>query len=179
MSRALLERAVGFFHEVYRRHGSEAGLLLVWNEATGRTRLVCPQQRATVRRSTYDTYPLDLHYELPDLETGDRLLGDLHSHADEPAYASATDKADEHVRTGVHVVVGRLGDVDEGRRPQFHVDVVADGTRFSVRGLENVFEGYVAPDRGFPPAWLDCLQVETVDSYWSTRYLDADEEYQR
>ena len=177
--RALLERAVGFFHEVYQRHGSEAGLLLVWNESTGETRLVCPQQRAAVRRSSYDTYPLDLHYTIPDLAADDRVLGDLHSHADEPAYASATDKADEQVRTGVHVVVGRLGDIGRGRRPQFHVDLVADGTRFTVRSHGAVFEGYHGPDRSFPTEWLDCLEVETIKSYWSIPYRDPDEEDRR
>jgi hypothetical protein len=164
---ALIERAVGFFYEVYRRSGSESGLLLVFNDDDSRMRLVCPDQVATVSVSYYgDRYPLNLKYTIPgDLRRGDLLLGDLHSHANEAAYASYTDKADEAVRTGIHVVVGRLGALTFGRAPEFHVDVVADGTRFGVHPAESMFEGYREPDDAFPRSWLKRVRVKRAG--WS------------
>ena len=165
ISQEIVEIAVGFFHEVYCRFGSEAGLLLVWNEMTEQLRLVCPEQRATITKAASGVFPIGLHYTIPDLGRDDLLLGDLHSHADESAYASVTDKTDEQFRTGIHVVVGRLGDVDRRRPPDFHIDVVADGKRFNVLRAETILEGYEAPNRDFPGEWLDRIEVECHSAY--------------
>ena len=48
------------------------------------------------------------------------LFGDIHSHVDEPAYASGTDKWDERYRAGLHIVVGRLGQ----EPPELHIEAV-------------------------------------------------------
>jgi Prokaryotic homologs of the JAB domain len=159
IDRRYFELAVGFFYRVYRQHGSEAGVLLVWDEAKQRIRLVCPPQVATVSRlrSGY-LLPVGLHYQIPDLKGG-LLVGDIHSHADESAYASATDKADEHNRgAGLHVVVGRLRNLDSGRRPDVYADLVVDGTRFNLKP-SLVVEGYRRPRVGVPKAWTDAVQV--------------------
>ncbi|MHC4415949.1 MAG: hypothetical protein ACYS0G_11755 [Planctomycetota bacterium] len=157
--RRLFELAVGFFHAVYRRHGSEAGLLLVWNHRAKRMRLVCPDQVAVVSRTWSRTHPIGLHYEIPDLG-GDLLIGDLHSHANEPAYASVTDKNDETDRAGIHVVVGRLGDIDAGCGPDLHLELVIDGVRFSA-APESILEGYSRPRSNVPPRWLEQVKVES------------------
>jgi PRTRC genetic system protein A len=163
--RRLVERAVGFFHEVYRRWGAEAGLLLVLDDATRQLRLTCPRQVASISRGIAGTLPLNLRYQIPPLEPGELLIGDLHSHANEPAYASGTDRADEVNRTGLHVVVGRLGAVDRGETPAFHVDAVADGMRFSVQP-RMVMEQYRRPGDDYPVWWLDRVEVEV--SSWTS-----------
>jgi hypothetical protein len=170
--RPLLELAIGFFDAVYRRHGSEAGLLLAWDAAARRVELVCPPQVATVSRSMYGNYPIGLHYEIPDLG-GRVLLGDLHSHGDEAAYASHVDRDDERTRgSGLHIVVGRLGDLERGGVPQIHIDAVTDGTRFRV-APELVLEGYEKPDANFPSHWLSQVKVES----WSSSRRDADSRF--
>jgi PRTRC genetic system protein A len=157
--RRLFERAVGFFHAIYKRHGSEAGLLLVWNGRKKRMRLVCPDQVAIVSRSWSRTHPIGLFYKIPDLG-GDLLIGDLHSHGNESAYASFTDKKDEKDRAGIHVVVGRMGDIDVGGDPDLHLELVIDGARFSVAS-ELILEGYTGPCSKVPPAWLEQVKVES------------------
>jgi len=157
-----MELAVGFCLEIYERHGSEAGLLLVWNEEDERMRLVCPDQVGTVSRSWSGTHPIGLRYTLPTLGAHDVLVGDLHSHGDEPAYASATDRADEERRTGLHVVVGRLGSIAQGERPDFYMDMVTDGTRFRINRTELVMEGYETPRMDVPEQWLDQVKIEDL-----------------
>ena len=156
--RKLMEQAVGFFHAVYKRYSSEAGLLLVWNPRQLQLRLLCPRQEATISRSWSGTYPVGLHYEIPDLGE-DLLIGDLHSHADEPAYASHTDKLDERNRgAGIHVVVGRLGEIDRGGQIDLHVDGVVDGTRFKVPH-RLIIEDYRQPGANVPRRWMDRIWV--------------------
>jgi hypothetical protein len=154
---ARFEAAVGFFDCVKQAHGSEAGVLLAWDRAAGRMELIVPRQRATVSRSWKGTiYPIGLHYEAPDeLPPGWAIIGDIHSHVDEAAYASGTDKRDETHRAGLHVVVGRL----YRDPPQIHVEAVVDGTRFELEP-HDVLEGYEQRLADVPAEWLDRLTVD-------------------
>ena len=138
ISQALLELAVGFFEKAKQRYGREAALLLAWDYRTKQVRLLVPRQRCTVYRNYYGTYPIGVHYELPaELPEDSFIFGDIHSHVDGSAYASATDKEDEHHRPGLHIVVGRIGD----EPPEFHIEATVDGMRFEV-DQELVLEGY-------------------------------------
>ena len=160
---SLMELAVGFFYRVYKQHGSEAGLLLAWNRKRERMRLVCPQQEATVSRGWTGVYPIGLFYEIPDLGD-DLLIGDLHSHADESAYASHTDKTDEQDRgSAIHVVVGKLSAIDADGQIDLHVDGVVDGTRFNVPpGM--VIEGCGRPRQDVPRHWIKRVKITTYDN---------------
>ena len=155
----LMEQAVGFFYEVYLRHRSEAGLLLVWDEERKQVKLVCPEQEALVSKSLFRTFALALKYEIPELDGG-LLLGDLHSHACEPAYASQLDQADERGRgAGIHIVVGRLDRVSAGRLPEVHIDAITDRVRFNVPA-HMLIEGYRTPRMDFPPEWMEKVKVK-------------------
>lgn len=134
----LMEFAVGFFEQIKQRYGSEAALLLAWDYRTKQVRLLVPRQRCTVYHSYYGTYPIGVHYELPaELPEDSFIFGDIHSHVDGSAYASATDKEDEHHRPGLHIVVGRIGE----EPPEFHIEATVDGMRFEV-DQDHVLEGY-------------------------------------
>jgi len=134
----LLELAVGFFEQVKQRHGSEAALLLTWNYRVKQVRLLIPRQRCTVYQGYYSTYPAGVHYEMPaELPEDAFIFGDIHSHVDGPAYASVTDKDDEHHRPGLHIVVGRIAE----EPPDFHIEATVDGMRFEV-DPDHVLEGY-------------------------------------
>lgn len=155
--RRLFELVVGFFDRIGQLHGSEAGILLAWDQPAKRVRLVVPQQTATVSRGwSGRVYPIGLHYETPaDLPANWVLFGDIHSHVDESAYASGTDKHDEAHRPGLHIVIGRINDDP----PDIHIEAVVDGTRFRLR-TEEVIEGYAKRRLKVPQAWLDKVKVE-------------------
>src|SRR5262249_26301967 len=158
VSRRLFERIVGFFDRVGRRYGAEAGVILAWDTVARRVQLVVPDQRATVGRSgwTGEVYPIGLHYETPaDLPPHLVVFGDVHSHVDEAAYASGTDKYDERHRAGLHIVVGRLS----REPPELHVEAVVDGVRFPVEPAGGI-TGYRKRSRRAPDAGRDKVKVE-------------------
>ncbi|HOX57302.1 MAG TPA: Mov34/MPN/PAD-1 family protein [Candidatus Paceibacterota bacterium] len=163
LSQRLVEQVVGFFDIIGERYGSEAAVLLAWNRDTNQVEVVVPDQIATVSSSYYGKpYGIDLHYDVPTLPSHLLLIGDIHSHVDAPAYASWTDKVDEAYRPGLHLVVGRI--LDEP--PEFYCAVVADGTRFRVKDLALVMEGYRRRRREeVPPEWIASVTVEQ----WSSK----------
>lgn len=134
-----IEQVVGFFDIIGGRHHSEAVVLVAWNLDHQTIELIVPDQVGWVLESwTGRPYPMDLDYQVPPLPPHLVLLGDIHSHVDGAAYASAIDQSDEAHRPGLHLVVGRI--LDEP--PQFHCEATADGVRFAVRDLSQVLEGY-------------------------------------
>jgi len=162
LPRRLLERAVGFFDAVARRHDAEAALLLVWDKRKELYRLIVPRQRCTVYESWQgSTYPQSVHYDMPArVPRNWVVVGDIHSHVDYPAYASITDQHDEQYRTGLHIVVGRIYD----EPPEFHVEATVDGVRFPVQ-QDQAFEGYEFRRDDFPEKWFDWLKIEVNSSY--------------
>jgi len=172
MSRRMIERIVGFFSVVADVHGSEAGVLLAWDEPQKRIRVVVPEQVATVNRNRWgDTFPVGLHYEVPDDLPGHwTIIGDVHSHVDYWPTPSYIDDLDETHRAGVHVVVGRL----RLEPPEFHVEAVVDGKRFILRS-EHVMEGYRRRETDVPRAWLDKVKIKASGSYYEKDRSDESE----
>jgi PRTRC genetic system protein A len=158
ISRRLFERLVGFLARIGDRYGAEAAALLVWNERSHRIEAIVPEQcsRIGLTRSGW-AFPIELEYTVPLLSPQLLLIGDIHSHVDLPAYASATDKADELHRPGLHIVVGRLSQ----EPPDLHIEVTIDGTRFEVRDPAMVLAGYERRRlHEVPQQWLDQVHVE-------------------
>lgn len=164
LPRRLLEKIVGFAAQIGKLHGSEAGVLLAWDRERQRYRVIVPEQKATVSRGWFgDVYPIGLHYEVPaELPPGWVLVGDVHSHVNEAAYSSGTDKEDETHRAGLHIVIGRIN----REPPEFHIEAVVDGTRFRVPE-SLVFAGYRKRRLGVPQEWLDKVKVEGPKPYFS------------
>jgi hypothetical protein len=161
ISRHRFEHVVGFFARIALLHGSEAAVLLAWDRTAQRIRVIVPEQVATVSRNWWgDVFPIGLHYEIPaDLPRDWILLGDIHSHVNGAAYASATDREDETHRAGLHIVVGRLN----REPPEIHIAAVVDGTRFRVRP-DVVLEGYERRRMRVPLSWIGRVQVEPSGS---------------
>jgi PRTRC genetic system protein A len=153
----VLESIVGFFWRVYEMHRSEAMVLLVWDLAEKRYRLVVPEQEATVWGTGGRRSPQDVRYRVPVLPPGQLLVGDIHSHGNMPAFTSWTDAADERHRDGVHAVVGHI----ESDPPDFHVELAIDGERFELK-TEQLFEGYRCRRKFVPRAWLERVKVRQV-----------------
>ncbi len=153
---AALEHVVGFFRQVFLRHGAEAIVLLYWNTQRQRYRLRVPLQEATVWESTAGyRSPMNVRYQTPlDVPPHELLVGDIHSHGDLSAYASHMDQHDEVHRDGLHAVVGHV----DRERPEFHVDFSVDSTRFSFRPVD-FFRGFRQARRFIPATWMDQLQI--------------------
>jgi len=158
MPRAMIERIVGFFSAVADRHNSEAGVLLAWDEPAQRLHVVVPDQVATVSRNWFgDVFPIGLKYEWPtELPDGWVIVGDVHSHVDHWPNPSYIDDLDETHRAGVHVVVGRI----RSEPPEFHVEAVVDGQRFTLRP-DQIMDDYRRRRDKVPRAWLEKVRIKT------------------
>ena len=157
----LLERIIGFFDLIAQRHGAEAAALLVWNTKTQGIEAIIPPQISVVS-SSWNGFPLEVHYEVPPLAPHLMLVGDIHCHVDGPAFASHTDKTDETHRPGLHVVVGRIYQ----EPPEFHLETVVDGTRFQIKNLFSIAQGYARRRRHeVPQAWIDQVRITSWASY--------------
>lgn len=166
LSQELIERVIGFFDWAGRELNSEAAVLLAWDEAARVVREIVPEQCGIVGRSFQGTvYPISLDYEVPTLPQGWKLIGDIHSHVDMPAFASSTDREDELHRPGLHLVVGRL----DREPPEFHCEVTVDGQRFLVGDLERVLEGYQRRRREEVPAgWMSKVRTLPLEALYET-----------
>jgi hypothetical protein len=167
LPRWLMELAVGFFARIGQLHNAEAAVLLAWDRTTDRMRLLVPEQTATVGTGWRgDTYPIGVHYETPaELPEGWTLIGDIHSHVEESAYASATDRWDETHRPGLHVVVGRIS----REPPDVHVEAVVDGTRFRI-DPSFVLDNYRRRRNRVPQDWVNKVQIKRSGSWGSGSY---------
>ena len=177
--REQFERLVGFFARVGERHGAEAAALVLWDAKTERITLHIPEQVASVSKTwSGRLQPIDLHYEIPlNLAPELSVIGDIHSHVDEPAYASHTDKQDEQHSPGVHLVVGKIS----REPPQFHAECVVDGFRFVIKS-QAVVEAYESRRDDVPAEWFDRLKVETLEPYsgqWSPSDSYGNDTYSR
>lgn len=166
-----LERIVGFFGRVAERQGSEAAVLLAWDLREKAVRLLIPEQVATMARTWRgEAYPVGVRYQVPaDMPSGWLPFGDVHSHVDGAAFASAIDEEDEVYRPGVHLVVGKI----RREPPDFHVSAVVDGVRFALE-LSQVAEGYGRRDLDVPEDWLARVRLTTRSPYaWSAHPAPA------
>lgn len=116
----LMAQAVGFFRAVYRRHKTEAAVLLLWRD--GSFDLAVPVQKVSSVSVKFDVSDA----ELP---ARSRVVGTMHSHGGFTAYASSTDEDDEAELDGLHIVVG---DFDR-RRLGYSAAIVVDGIRFTLK----------------------------------------------
>jgi len=152
---------LGFFRRAYALHGGEAVLLLLYHPDRRRFRWYCPVQTVEKRQGYYgDWYTsYDIRYDEPDaLPPGWLLVGDAHSHAWMPAYASHTDVAEERYMDGIHIVAGRLDRLEV----ELSVEFVMDQKRFSIPAA-NVFAGGDLRRSGrFPAGWEDRIRIVRV-----------------
>ena len=172
LSQRLFERIIGFFDIIGKRHGAEAAVLLVWNAKSKAVEAIVPPQVSIISSSWRGSpYPIEVHYEVPPLAPHLVLMGDIHSHVDEPAFASYMDKSDETHRPGIHMVVGRL----YLEPPEIHLEMVVDGSRFQLQDLHSVAQGYARRRRHeVPQAWIDQVTVTSWSNYYKRSCASSD-----
>lgn len=155
--RFALEQIMAFFISMGEHYSAEAIVLLAWDDARHRVRIVVPEQVATVGENQWhETWPIAVEYELPShLPAGWTLFGDVHSHVDGPAFASHVDRNDEAFQAGLHIIFGRVFQAS----PDFSAQAVVDGARFTLQ-QHHVLEGYRRPARRFPQRWLEQVRIQ-------------------
>lgn len=164
LSRELMETVVGYFAQVADKYGSEAALLLAWNQEKKLVELLVPDQTVEVYAggrvcSGHVEYELESIEQTPNLI----IIGDAHSHVNGPAFSSCIDKDDELHRAGLHVIVGRI----KNEPPEIRIEAVVDGKRFSVTN-EFVMEGYSSRNTDIPQEWIDKIKLVEVKPPVST-----------
>lgn len=152
--RPVMESIYGFFHWAWRRWQSEAILFLYYSPESRTFLLDVPPQTIYLYRRmgrwraegrvTYGTLPRPADYV---------KLGDVHSHADLPAFFSAQDDRDD-CEEGLKIVMGRM----DRERPETEVSFVAAQHRFALRP-EDTLEDFVVP---MPPPrqWMERFHCE-------------------
>lgn len=166
-----IEQICGYFEHAWWHHGSEAIVLLAWDRAARCVKTVVPEQVASVSQGAFGAvHAIGVKYRVPgDLPAELEIFCDIHSHGDMDAYVSHVDQVDDEKSVGLHVIVGGL----QWEPPQFHIESVVDGARFTVQE-ETVIERYQTRRSDFPDAWLAKLRVVDLETYQGTQFNKAD-----
>ena len=129
-------KAVTFFREVYKTHGTEGFLWILLDPESMKVSLWCPPQK---------NHPGHVHAKSdPDLPTDCLVMGDIHSHTCK-SFHSNGDIEDEKSSDGLHIVVGNLN----ARIPDFTAGLVVKGRRKKLNP-QDVME----LDFGFDSDWI-------------------------
>lgn len=136
----LLLRVVGVFREVYRRHRSEAIVLLLYDPAGKAYELSVPEQYVAGGHLSYVPGPTP---------PGRIRVGTIHSHAEADAFHSPVDDGDEAHDDGLHVTVGNLNGT-----LSLSCSLVVDGRRFPLKSRD-IFAPI--PREATPEVWYEAL----------------------
>lgn len=155
---ALVERAVGFFRNVYRRWQGEAILFIYYAPGlSGPDRFVLKPPPQLIRGSMdRGHFRADLHL---DYGTCDKpgpeyvKLGTIHSHGHAGPRHSTIDEHDELYEAGLHLVAGYVNTY----RPAFAAAFVVGRTRFALEPRD-VLQPFRTARRA-PANWIDQVIV--------------------
>lgn len=141
-----------FFQEVWKRHKSEAILLISYHERRGTFRLDAPSQRVSAGH---------ISYEMPPRTEGFLWVGTVHSHGSMQAFHSGTDTHDEEKFDGIHMTFGHVD------RPlvQIVASLAVGGQRFT-QPIESILGGVVHEKREVP---IPAPVVRPVHSTFPTK----------
>lgn len=147
--REIMEQVFGFFDAVYKKWQGEAIVFLYYDRNSEAFRIVVPPQ-TLFRYSSRGRWRTEMRieYESTPRPRGFIKLGDIHSHADLPAFFSCTDDQDD-TEDGMRIVMGKL----DRSSPDIRVSFVVGRTRF-ILAPEDVIERFSTPIAP-PPEWLD------------------------
>lgn len=141
---SLVESANRFLREVYRRHRTEAILLLTFTTQDG-WGLFVPRQKATGVHVSYEN------------DENRRVVGSIHSHPGMGTSPSCTDDEDETEFDGVHLILNPLELLPSGMTAHATVN----GTRFPFKP-EEILAALPPCAEDVPEEWLAKVDRETV-----------------
>ena len=123
-----------FFAWVYKKHGTEAMVLVWFSDREKKYRISAPTQQVSAS---------SLRYEIPNRLSGEYLVGTFHSHGNLSAFHSGTDQCDEKSLDGIHGTFGNFGGLINGDKFSLSLQAAVNGTRFPlepVKWLEGIKE---------------------------------------
>ena len=132
----LINQALGFFLEVFRRHAAESLVHLHYHPEKKEYQVEVPPQRVSGEAC---------YYKINLAPPGWRRIGTIHSHGLAEAFHSRQDQKDERHDDGLHITFGNLDQLDF----TLSVSFVVDGKRFLVDPYPLLGEDLVfTPDSG-------------------------------
>lgn len=139
----LFKKMDSFFRAMFAKHGTEATLILTYDESYISTQnpgdgwgCFSPTQENTSHKCDYD---MDVVMEQK--PEGVSLAGTIHSHPNMSAYASHTDEKDQSDFTGVHITFGWA---PGSAHTETHQEMVAGGKTWTLHP-ETLYEGPPLP----------------------------------
>lgn len=116
-----------FFARVFKVHGSESALMLLYDNESKEYILRCPKQQVTHGSVNYKFDKFEKE------EDKNRIfIGTIHSHCDFSAYHSGIDISDEEYLDGIHITIGHVNT----NNPSIESSVVFNGNRFLRNPIE-------------------------------------------
>ncbi len=141
---SIIEEALEFFRAVYKRHKSEAVLMLAMNDS--KWELAVPEQ--TVSGAS-------LEYSVNKRITP---VGTIHSHCDMGAFFSKTDNDDVAGFDGLHIVIGKINMA----APAMAVGVYANGRLFEFEPSSIIKNVPIQKELAGEHPWLANVKVEPI-----------------
>lgn len=154
-----MQKIVGFFDWVYKKHHAESIVVLYWDLKNKRYHYCCPPQKVSACDLKYPPMPTftgqGMEVDEKGYETKVKLppmcvlVGTVHSHCDMDTGYSNTDEKDEKFTDGLHVIVGHLA---SPAGPSFGASLIVEGRRFEVK--DAFMEDFREKDETFPNSWI-------------------------
>jgi PRTRC genetic system protein A len=153
-------KIANFFRAIQEQHGSEAIVILFYNEETKKYKLVPPSQKVT---------PGGIEYNRSIVIDGWTMIGDIHSHSSMSAFHSGTDQGDENSFDGLHITFGNMN----CELISISASIVSNGNRVMIKpeeymkGIElkqDVDEVEKIPTRRVYK-WVDGKMIEETPNY--------------
>lgn len=159
----MVRKLEGFFRAAYKKHGSEAIVMLTYDpefaeseNPAGGWGILVPKQ---VNSSGHCKYEWDSVME--DKPPHVDIVGSVHSHPNMSAFASHTDGEDQYNWDGLHITIGWMNSKNNGEA-EWHVEFQLNNRRFEF-GTDQVFETVQETNEFEDDAgWLDRIEKQTT-----------------
>lgn len=150
----IFKSVYNFFKEVYKRHASEAAVLLFYNKEKGNYKIIVPSQEVSAA---------SCDYKKGMSVKGMLLIGTIHSHAAFSAFHSSTDDNDEKSFDGIHITIGHVN----SDKPTISTSVVSNGFRDMKNSLEFI-EGIKSEGK---KGKADCFSIQDDSDYFNLKWM--------
>lgn len=145
----LMAQVVAWFRRVFETHGTEAEVLLTYNE-TG-----TPKYRTFIPTQKNSSVSVTSIHDPSHIRKGWQLVGSIHSHCDFSAFHSGTDTHDASTFNGLHITIGKVNT----DTPEYAAMVMMNGVRFDYEVDQIADLSLVGT--GSAPEWWDRYLTKT------------------
>lgn len=141
----VMEVILDFFRWVHREYESEAFMYLYYNSESGDWKAEPVKQQVSGGSAHYEGEP-----NPPD---GYRCVGTTHSHADMSAFQSGTDDKDQNEFDGIHMTVGKMGNIVH----DYDIYIYVRGSKYKVKPKHMLPESVLTYEADTRPEWKELV----------------------